>query len=93
MQKGGDIVLNVKSFSKFVKQHFNNNYSNCAKALSVNSSTISRIVRNKYNGGAIFLNKLMNYCVQNDIDYNIFLELPLQKCRTIESTFNETKGA
>ena len=78
-------MLNVKAFSKFVKQYFDNNASKCARAIGVNPSTIIRIINKQCNAGGIFVQKLIKYCVKNNIDYSIFLMFPMQKCSNDEA--------
>lgn len=73
------MLFNRDNFIKFVSETFNNNHSKCAKALNVNASTIGRIINNSNNAGTAFLNKLLNYCNTNNLDFGVFFEISSAK--------------
>jgi hypothetical protein len=56
------IKLNVELISELIKEDFQGNYKDFAKAINVNSVTVYRILTNRSNAGEKFISNFMAYC-------------------------------
>lgn len=69
-------MLNVEKFKELVEKRFNNNYTNCAKEIGVNVSTISRIINGETTEASTrFIKLFSEYCKKNRIDVKKYIFL------------------
>ena len=72
-------MLNSQNFNKLFREKFDSNYHEAARQLGTDAGYVHRIVSGKRKAGVVFIERLLNWCSRNDVEYSnlIFLPQPL----------------
>ena len=72
-----------------MQEKANGNYHEFARQLGIDVAQVHRVLNRASKAGPKFLGRLMQYCLENNLDFHqyIFLDDPLHGCnRTDEQT-------
>lgn len=72
-EKGGEYMTQGEKLQKLIEDCFNGDRGNCASILGISESTVSRIINGNNKPGRSVIAKIMNYCNENNIDFNKYL--------------------
>lgn len=74
--EGGErVIFDLENFEKFMEEEFYGNSTQAAKALNLNTSTLTRILSKKRAPGIKFLEAIVDYCRKNGIDYSNIIQI------------------
>lgn len=65
--------LNLEEFEKLFKETFKSNYNFAAREMGISPAHVYRVLNKKSKAGILFLNKLMIYCSEKNIDYKQYI--------------------
>ena len=68
--------LNPDGFNKLFTETFEGNYHEAARQLEVDAAQIHRIINKGTGAGITFIERLLNWCSKNQVDYNTLIFLP-----------------
>ena len=74
-QKEGDkMIINMKALFKLLKETFNNNQSEMARALGVQRTHLNKVLRNNGKGaGTTICGAILKYCDKNNLDAHDYI--------------------
>jgi hypothetical protein len=78
------MFLNKEEVKKLMQEKANGNYHEFARQLNIDVAQLHRVLNTKSKAGPKFLGRFMRYCLENDLDFSlyIFLDEPLHACNT-----------
>ena len=76
--------LNILAFNKMFDEQFKGNYHEAARQIGADVAQIHRIVNKKQNFGLVFVERLLEWCVQNNYDYSELIIMPSAMASRIE---------
>lgn len=67
---------NIKEIKKLIEERFNGNQSEFARAIMVDRTQVSRVIKEGRGAGAQFFGGLMSYCRSRNMDFDRYVFLP-----------------
>ena len=68
--------LNNEAFEKIFIEKFRGNYREAARQLETDVSQIHRIINQKQGAGLLFIERIIEWCARNGVDYRTLVILP-----------------
>ena len=69
-------MLNMPEFEKLFQQNFGGNYHKAAREIGDDAGQIHRIINGKQKAGLLFIERLLLWCSDNNVDYAGLIFLP-----------------
>lgn len=69
------MALNVRRVYDYINEKYEGNMTAYARAVGLSASTITRLVNGENVAGAKVINKIIEYCKKNGLDYMEFITI------------------
>ena len=69
-------MLNIPAFEKLFTERFDGRYHEAARQTGIDVSQIHRIINQKQGAGIIVVERLIEWCNKNGVDYRTLISIP-----------------